>query len=177
MRDEAARSFPVAEDDDEARVLTGDVVTSHATSDATSDAVTGRTGRTADDGDADDDITDIPEDLRFDVGDRDKAQEQDRIAFALGGQRVYARRPKEYTMLALASAMSGMADGPDVAYCVMLFCTDSFDGRTRAMVSQLKDGELYTLIQRLCDQWGEDTSAWRTRGGNRAARRARPRRR
>ena len=116
------------------------------------------------------DIADIPEDLRFDLGDRTEP-DSDRVAFALGEHRLYARRPKDYTMLALASAMSGMADGPDVAYCVMLFCTDAFDGRTRSLVSQLDDTELYTLIQRLCDRWGEDTSTWR-KSGNRAARRA-----
>lgn len=116
------------------------------------------------------DIADIPDDLRFDLGDRSDPDDEDRIAFALGEHRLYATRPKDYTMLALASAMSGMADGPDVAYCVMLFCHDSFDGRTRALVSQLDDTELYTLIQRLCDRWGEDTTAWR-KSGNREARR------
>lgn len=129
-----------------------------------------------DDDDQGDQLADIPEDLRFDLGERDDPQPEDRVAFALGERRFYARRPKDYTMLALASAMSGMADNGDIAYCVMLFCHDSFDGPTRQAVSRLEDTELYALIQRLCDKWGEDTSAWRKQGGNRATRRAKARR-
>lgn len=124
------------------------------------------------DPDDEDQLTDIPEELRFDVAEREDPEETDRIPFALDGRRLYARRPKDYTMLALASAMSGMADGPDVAYCVMLFCHDSFDGHTRQAITRLEDTELYALITALCDKWGEDTSSWKKRGTNRAARRS-----
>lgn len=116
-----------------------------------------------------DELVGIPDELRFDVGDRTDRTEG-RIEFALGSNRVFAHKPKDYTMLALASAMSGMADSGDIAYCVMLFCHDAFDGPTRNLVSQLDDTELLTLIERLCDKWGQDTSTWKK--GNREQRRA-----
>jgi hypothetical protein len=123
-----------------------------------------------------DQLAGIPDDLRFDLQERTDTDEG-RIEFALGPHRLVARKPKEYTMLALASAMSGMADNGDIAYCVMLFCHDAFDGRVRNLVAQLKDTDLYDLIQRLCDKWGEDTSNWKKAGGNREQRRARNKRR
>jgi hypothetical protein len=118
-------------------------------------------------------LSGIPEELRFDLDERpgaDDRPEEDRLPFALGGRRVVATRPKEYTMLALASAMSSMADNSDIAYAVMLFCHDSFDGPTRNLVSRMDPDKLYDLIQKLCDHWGQDTSNWRKE--NRAARRA-----
>lgn len=118
-----------------------------------------------------DQLAGIPDDLRFDLEERADRTEG-RIEFALGPHRLHASKPKEYTMLALASAMSGMADNGDIAYCVMLFCHDAFDGPTRGLVSKLSDVDLYNLIQRLCDKWGEDTSSWNKAGGNREARRA-----
>lgn len=117
---------------------------------------------------ADDALAGIPDALRFELADR---SETDRVPFALGETRLLAARPKEYTMLALAGAMSGMADGTDIAYAVMLFCHDSFDGPTRSMVSNLEPDDLYLLIQKLCDHWGQDTSGWQT-GKNRSSRRA-----
>lgn len=120
-----------------------------------------------------DNLDDIPAELRFDFTDRDDNPDTaDRTPFALGPHRLYARRPKDFTMLALASAMSGMADNGDIAYAVMLFCTDAFDGPTRQMISKLDDTDLYALIQILCDRWGEDTSKWNKEGGNRQQRRA-----
>lgn len=118
-----------------------------------------------------DDLADIPAELRFDFTDRDD-DDADRTPFALGQRRLFARKPKDFTMLALASAMSGMADSGDIAYAVMLFCHDSFDGPTRQVISKLDDTDLYNLIQVLCERWGEDTSKWQQRGGNRQQRRA-----
>lgn len=123
------------------------------------------------DGEDEDLLEGIPDDLRFELADRDDRPEEDRIPFALGSTRLYASKPKDYTMLALASAMSGMADAGDRAYAIMLFAHDAFDGPTRSLVSKLDDKVLYSLIQRLCDQWGEDTDKWAKPGGNREQRR------
>lgn len=123
--------------------------------------------------DEDDALAGIPEELRFELEDRAanaERPEEDKLSFALGGQRLVAFRPKEYTMLALAGAMSGMADNADIAYAVMVFCHDSFDGPTRNLVSRLPSDAMYTLIQKLCDHWGQDTSGWRKE--NRENRRA-----
>lgn len=113
----------------------------------------------------------IPDELRFDITERSD-DEHTRIPFALDGTRYWAHKPKDYTMLALASAMSSMVDPGDIAYCVMLFCHDAFDGPTRSRVSRMEDTDLYALIHSLCDKWGEDTSKWKKAGGNREERRA-----
>lgn len=120
--------------------------------------------------DGQDNLADIPAELRFDFAERSE-EDAVRTPFALGPHRLFARKPKDFTMLALASAMSGMADNGDIAYAVMLFCHDAFDGPTRQMVSKLDDTALSHLIQTLCDRWGEDTSKW-NKGGNRQQRRA-----
>lgn len=115
----------------------------------------------------------IPENLRFDLPERSAP---DVVPFALGGNRHQARRPKEYTMIMLGAAMSGMSDGPDAAYAIMTFCHDAFDAETRKLVSCLDHEELYDLITRLCEHWGTDTSSWdhtaNAQPANRAARRA-----
>lgn len=126
-----------------------------------------------DDADEQDLLADIPDELRFDLDTRlepEQQEESDRIRLALGGQLVYAHRPKEYTMLALASAMSGMADGPDRAYAIMMWTHDVFDSPGRHMVAQMDSEDLYKLIMTLSEKWGQDTSRWNR--GNRAERRA-----
>lgn len=128
---------------------------------------------TDDQHDGDEDLLeDIPDELRFDLDERTERSEEGRLPFALGSHRLYAHKPKDYTMLALASAMSGMADQADIAYAVMLFCHDAFDGPTRNLISRLDDVQLNDLITSLCNTWGEDTSTWKQGSGNREQRRA-----
>lgn len=118
-------------------------------------------------------LKDIPDELRFDLDERlepEQGEDSDRVKLALGGQLVYAHRPKEYTMLALASAMSGMADGGDRAYAIMMWTHDVFDSAGRHMISRLDTEQLYKLIMTLSEKWGQDTSRWNR--ANRAERRA-----
>lgn len=113
-------------------------------------------------------LAQIPDNLRFDLAER---PERDTVPFALGDTILTASRPKEFTMLSLAAAMSHYADGPDAAYAIMMFCTDAFDGPTRNRVAQLYPEDMHELIRSLCEHWGQDTSVWGKRG-NRADRRA-----
>lgn len=112
----------------------------------------------------------IPEALRFEIAPRPP---RDAIRFAIGDQILTATRPLEYTMLMLASAMSGMSDGGDRAYAIMTFCHAAFDGGTRELVKELPSEELLELIRHLCEQWDVDTTEWeREQANNRADRRA-----
>lgn len=117
------------------------------------------------------DHTDIPDALRFDLDDR-APDTREGVTFALGDNTYVAYKPLDYTMLVLSSAMSGMSDGGDRAYAIMVFCHDVFDSPTRDVVRKLPGDKLLDLIQNLCEHWDTDTSTWQREPGNRATRRA-----
>lgn len=127
-------------------------------------------------------LAEIPEELRFDaIEDRpgpDDTPESDRTPFAIGTHLLWARKPQDYTLTMLGAAMSGLADGPDRAYAIMVFCHDAFDTATRDVIRTLKNEQLLKVITGLCSKWDQDTTKWgEPQPANRQERRARPPRR